>query len=44
MKEDKADESQRWSQRSKVQRSRHLHKEVEEIGVFEIIPNLENRR
>ena len=44
MKEDKADESQRWTQRSKGQRSRHLHKEVKEIGVFEIIPNLENRR
>ena len=41
MKEDKAGESQRWNQRSKGQRSRHLHKEVKEIGAFEIIPNLE---
>ena len=44
MKGDKAGESQRWNQRSKGQRSRHLHKEVKEICVIEIIPNLENRQ
>ena len=44
MRENRAGESQRWSQKSKEQQSRRLHKEAEEIGAFETVPNLENRQ
>ena len=44
MKEDIADQSPKWNQRSKGQRSHHLHREREDIVVFEIIPNLESKQ